>query len=545
MTDTPERHAPPRPRAAALDRIAWAIAGLIVLVHVAVAWLGRAPGIFSDQAVYVALARSLRGFEYREIFHVGAPAHRMYPPGYPLLLAGWSAIGGEGLDWLVVVSLAASAAALLIFFSMVWRHWGSTAAVASLAAVAFNQSLLSNAGWLISEALFTLCSVAALWAASQDRDTRSHAVFAGAAAIAAALTRSAGVMLVAALALYWLWHRHYRRVAIVSVVSAIAVGGWLLFTALAPSQVPGSSYVADAVARPGDTSLGSAVLARTWRNLRYAADFYVATAPTIPGTRIDEAIGLPLAGVALVAGLIALWRKWPVTIVYLSAYGALLLVWPWTQARFLTPLFPWLVAALVIGSGEIAAAVRSGLRAPVVVIVGVVLAVTGIASATERIRERERCGAPDALLSTSCLSPRHGAWASFFSIVGRVRTGLPADAVFVSPAPATLFLFTDRRAVPLTDALGRRASEFLPFLADRGARYVILSDVVPFTEGKPRLSGTPLAVMVRDNCDAFRLEASADGRAYLFRLATPGEAPSKTACQAAEEFIARFGTGWK
>jgi hypothetical protein len=544
-TDTPEQHARLRASAAARDRFAWTIAGLVVLLHVVVAWLGRAPGIYADQAVYVALARSLRGFEYREIFYVGAPAHRMYPPGYPLLLAGWSAIGGEGLDWLVVVSLTASAAALLIFFSIVRRHWGSTAAVASLAAIAFNESLLSNAGWILSEAVFTLCSVAALWAASRDRDTRSHAAFAGAAAIAAALTRSAGVTVIAALALYWLWRGRYRRVAVFTVVSGIAVGGWLLFSALAGPQVPGSSYVADAVHRPGDTSMGAALLARTWRNLRYAADFYVATAPIFPGTRIDEAIGLPLAGAAIVAGLIAFWRKWPLSIVYLGAYGTLLLVWPWTQARFLTPLFPWLVAALVIGSGQIAAAVRSGLRAPVVAIVGIVLAVTGFAGATEWIRERQRCGRSETLPLTSCLSSRHDAWASLFSIVGRVRTGVPPDAVFVSPAPATLFLLTERRAAPLTDALGRSSSEFLPFLAAHGARYVILSNVVRFTEGKPRIGGTPLAVMVRDNCDALRLEAEADGSAYLFRLATPGEAPAKTACQAANEFIARFGTEWK
>ncbi len=544
-TDTAERHAQPRDRAAALDRSAWTIAGVLVLLHVAIAWLGRAPAIFSDQAVYVALARSLRGFTYQEIFYVGAPAHRMYPPGYPLLLAGWSAIGGEGLDWLVLVSLAASAAALLIFFSIVRRHWGSTAGIASLAAIALNASLLSTAGWVISEAVFTLCSVVALWAASPDRDTRSHPVLAGAAAIAGALTRSAGVTLIGALALYWLWRRHYRRVAGLIVVSGLTAGGWLLFTTLAPSQAPGSSYVADAVARPGDTSLGSAILARPLRNLRYAADFYVATAPTIAGTRIDDAIGLPFAGVALVAGLIAFWRKWPLSIVYLCTYVALLLVWPWTRARFLTPLFPWLVAALVIGGGQVAAAVRSNLRAPATALLGAVLALTGIASATERIRERQPCAGEDALPSAACLRSRHDSWASFFSIVGHVRAGLPADAVFVSPAPATLFLFTDRRAAPLTDALSRSSADFLPFLATRGARYVILSDVVSFTEGKPRVGGTPLAVMVRDNCDAFRLEASADGSAHLFRLATPADAPSTAACQAAGDFIARFGTGWK
>ena len=546
-TPTPDRHAPPRARAAGslIDRYAWAIALFLVLLHVLVAWLGRAPGIFSDEAVYVALARSLRGFEYRELFHVGAPAHRMYPPLYPIVLAGWTAIGGEGLDWLVAVSLAASAATLLVVFSMVRRFWGTTAGVACLAAIACNPSLLSNAGWVISEAPFTLCAAVALWAASRDQDTESNAAVAGAAGIAAALTRSAGVTVIAALLLYWLWRRQYRRAALLGAVSAIAVGGWLLFTALAPAQVPGSSYIADAVARPGDTGLAPAILGRILRNLRYAGEFYAATAPMISATRLDEALGLPVVAAALVAGSIAFWRKWPLSILYLFVYGALLLVWPWTRTRFLTPLFPWLIAALVIGSGRIVAAARPGLQSAAVVIAGITLAATGLVGATERIRERQRCGAADLLPSTSCLTPGHEAWASFFALIDRVRTSVRRDAIFVSPAPATLFLFTDHRSVPLTDALSRSPAEFLPFLAGRGAEYVILSDVVSFTEGKPRLGGTPLAVMVRDNCEAFRLEAASDTRAYLFRLALPDDAPSTSACHAADAFIARFGTGGK
>jgi hypothetical protein len=350
---------------------------------------------------------------------------------------------------------------------------------------------------------------------------------------------------VAALALYWLSCRRYRWGAIYAVVAASTVGGWLLFAALAPSLVPGSSYVADAVARPAGISLGSAILTRLWRNVRYAGDFYVATVPRVSGTRLDEAIGLPLAGVALVAGLVAFWRKWPASIVYLCAYGALLFVWPWTRLRFLTPLFPWLVAAVVIGGGQIAAAIRSNLRMPAAVVVATVLAVTGISGAAERIRERQRCGEAEPVPTTLCLSPQHDAWANFFTIVGHVRAGLPADAIFVTPGPATLFFFTDRLSVPLTDVLSRSPSDFVPFLASRGARYVILSDVVAFTEGKPRLGGAPLAVMVRDNCHQFRLEASANNSAYLFRLATPGEGPSTAACQAADAFIERFGSGWK
>ena len=73
-----------------------------------------------------------------------------------------------------------------------------------------------------------------------------HALRLGSAAsaIGAALTRSASVTLVAALALLWVLRRQWRAFVALSVAAALTVGPWLVWTVVAPHKVAGRSYIA-------------------------------------------------------------------------------------------------------------------------------------------------------------------------------------------------------------------------------------------------------------------------------------------------------------
>src|SRR6187200_3236451 len=87
-------------------RTSWIIAFTILTAHAALVWVARSPGFMSGQdgATYVLLGRAIRDFHYRDVFQIDQPPHRIYPPGYPSMLAIWSSIGGEGFDWLVIPS---------------------------------------------------------------------------------------------------------------------------------------------------------------------------------------------------------------------------------------------------------------------------------------------------------------------------------------------------------------------------------------------------------------------------------------------------------
>src|SRR5262245_59531221 len=86
---------------AAGDSRPWlVVAATMVMLHLVLAWLRRAPSLttMNDDAYYILLARALRAFEYRELFIVGSPIHAQYPPAYPAVLALISALFGERYD---------------------------------------------------------------------------------------------------------------------------------------------------------------------------------------------------------------------------------------------------------------------------------------------------------------------------------------------------------------------------------------------------------------------------------------------------------------
>ena len=64
------------------------VAGLL-LAHASLAWFNRTltVGSLHDEGAYIMLARSLRSFQYRDVYLLGAPVHAQYPPGFPAMLA--------------------------------------------------------------------------------------------------------------------------------------------------------------------------------------------------------------------------------------------------------------------------------------------------------------------------------------------------------------------------------------------------------------------------------------------------------------------------
>jgi len=124
-------------------------------------------------------------------------------PLYPALmrivglpLGGRTTVGG------IIVSLACFAGALVILYRLVRDEFGSTAAVWTVALLSFaSTSFFFQA--VYSESLFLLLTVASFAAAR-----RGHWVIAGIAGGLAALTRSAGVLLLVPLA--WMWFEQYR-----------------------------------------------------------------------------------------------------------------------------------------------------------------------------------------------------------------------------------------------------------------------------------------------------------------------------------------------
>jgi hypothetical protein len=547
--------APPRPEPAVpIDRrrpsLAW-LAAIPIGLHACIAWILRAPTIATgnDDAVYLLLARALREGHYRELFYVGTPIHSQYPPGYPALLAILGAPADGEIGLVVAANILLSCAALVLTFD-VMRRWSLPLALAGVAALALNPSLIAAASRVQSEPMFMAAVLLALWSLRPDAPPR-HRWIAIVAAIVAALTRSAGVAIVAGVTVHFLTTRAWRHAAALTLAAALTMGPWLTWTMLAPQKVVGRSYISDALAgirgggrvgaraeqEPREMSPGSRALAvvRTFAGrVRTSAPDYVTRGlpsalaiPTIEGTPVDNAVWLIVMIVAGLAGAAAAWTRWRATLLVLVAYGGLLVIWPYALSRFLTPMLPPLVALLLLGAWRIGArllpraAVMPALALTAIPLFG------GAHELGRSIDELDACAWSDRSAGGSCATEaiRYRRAADWLS------ERLPADARVFTTKEGTFFYRIGRQVVPLYGVVYASAPRLRQYLEENGATMIFLPHIKP---EEFYLVGT-LSAMCADLTDAGSFDD-----ALLMLWTRPPEAGEANGCDAVERWRATW-----
>ena len=390
-----------------LSRRTLLLVGLVLCAHAVLAWHLRIWGVTSgdDDAGYVLLARALRDGHFRELHDAALLVGAKYPPGYPALIAVISLIAGESVTAILVTGIAASVLALILVFDTVRQRWGTTLALIVLTLSAINPAVVQNAGRLMSEAPFMAFLVIALWAAARKPQTAGMAVLAGAAAIAAGLTRSAGITLMPAIGLFWLLQRRYLWVATFTVVSSATVGAWTAWTIFAPDAKARDLYASEAIAFV--VTAASPLMAfanRTMKNIiQYSTQFLPNTlpVPSVGGTRVDNVLAVVILAVLLAVGLVAVWRRWRVAMLFLVLYAMLLVLWAFPIERFIEPIAPLFLLAVLLGTAIIGR--RFGQRAGVISVAVVAIAIGGRAVATDAalLAAADRCDRANPTASTS------------------------------------------------------------------------------------------------------------------------------------------------
>ena len=270
-----------------------------------------------------------------------------YPPGLPLLMAGFELAGGSTAKfWVVPVT-----AALLVWtvFALGRRLAGPAVGLLAAAGTAASPTFLfqavqpmsdvpASAGWILAATLLTFPSFGAAGAAAL-------------AATAACLIRPnlfAMVPLLALAALWWApsWRRGLGRAAIVGVVLAAAAIGFAwwqrgLYGALSETGYGGVTYLFS--------------LSHVWPNLAtYPAWLYQSH-----GLFLLLALGGPFllaragTGSAEAAGIRAQWIAWWMVLMFAALFAFYALYFSfdnWTFTRFLLPALPLaIVLAAVTG----------------------------------------------------------------------------------------------------------------------------------------------------------------------------------------------------
>lgn len=507
----------------------WIAIGLLLLTHALLAWFARDTGITTrqDDANYVILAQSLRGFGYNDAYRPDAPVHNMYPPGYPALLALWGWPFGDAFDWLVLLNIGLSVATLGLAFAALQRIVAPWLAALTIMPLAVNPGLVSFAGSVATETPYAFFAMLALTLLASPETAAKRWGWACAAAVVAALTRSIGVTLLAALALHFALDRKWKALAVLSIASALTVGGWLLWTTLSPEQYVGRSYVADAMAtvRRAEDGLGVSLVRRTVRRIPIYFGQNVPWAmgmPTIPGTPIDNLVASGALLVGSVGGIVLFFRRWRSAALYLVAYLGLLMIWTWAADRFVVPVLPLLVPAVILGLAWI-----FGLRwrwAGIAAAAAAALVLTaGAATRTlALVGDGLDCARGGELPSGPCLRRDQ---ASYFAALHYIREATPEDAIILTAKPEPLHLYTGRRSPSIRRALSLPPEEFLRYLRAEGTSYILLGSLQGAETRR-----LPEAML--PHCETLAVESFFPARTWLFRLRGDGEPRDREACDA-------------
>jgi hypothetical protein len=513
----------------------WTIAACFLLVFVVLAWMQRVPSLTTanDDATYVLLARSLRDGGYNSIHLVGAPIHTKYPPVFPALLAGVSAIAGESIDAFVAMNIALSVAALAIIFAATRRLLPPTVALGALVLGATNPSIQGISGTVMSEPAFLALIAVTLSMLSRVPLTTRNIALACACATLAALTRTIGATLVLAVLACLMLERRWRATAVYGGLIALVIAGVSLWLRSRAMPELAADYITDAItagngAGPDPVTV---IAGRVVANApQYAGTLLSGlSVPTIGGTIVDNMLWLVITCAALAAGFVLLWGRWRLVTLFVVIYGALLLAWPWAIARFLVPLLP--ILAVVFLAGSYALLERWGSRVASVVVSAFVaiIAVTSVSRAVLRVAARSQCEREQAMLSPSCFNVDQLA---FFAAARYVGDRTPPSAIVMSPYEGTFFYLANRRLVPVDSINALPPERAAAFLHRENVSYAVMSHV--------SFSALPFSERLLSACSHLELAAEFPPRTTVFRV-LPAPVTDSRACERLRSF--RRGAG--
>ena len=422
-----------RPRRPGGFALSVAALAALAAAHALVRTSAWGAGIEIDSHLYLGVAENILGGEGVTTASGGKFLH--WPPGYPLLLAGFGLLGAdmaEAARW-----ANAAAFGLTVLASGLWlgRRLRSRAlALAAAAALASSVPLTTSASRVMTEAPFVLCTLLALMLLEsrlRRRTDRRALALAAALLAAAALLRYAGVVAAGAGVLLLLAARgaapfpaRLREAAAFGVAAALplaiygarnlAISGTLSgdFRALTSEDISAPLAVAAALGRwalPEHAPDWSAPL--PWAALAIAA---------LAGAR--AVASSTRGGAARAAG----WGAAAPFAVYALAYLVfLVLVTPQFTAggiphnvRYLTPIYAPLLLAGAVALDRLLASRGGGRLAFALLAAALLHAAVSAYAGVERTREVLASGYPPQAFNTPLRESPTLAWAKANGVLG-------------------------------------------------------------------------------------------------------------------------------
>ncbi len=492
------------------------LALLLVGLHIALAWFSRNAGISwgEDDATYVILGREILHGHYAERWDILAPIHARYPPGFPALLSVANVLFGDHVTVYTALVLFCSAASMLLFFDVARRHFGDAVALFVTALFAINAMAVSEASLIMAEAPFRFWLTLTLWSASQENPSRGHLILAGTSAVIAALTRSVGIAVLAALALHWLLERRWKAV-VALIAGSLPVALWFFWTVVAPDPQQRGLYLHTVLttAQAGESPWISTPK-RMLNSLLLYPRTMVPAALSFFGLRsnpIDNVVWALVAVTTLPVGAAVAWKRWRFMALVVLLYGMALILWPWRYERFVSPISALVLA--IIGAGAIHLVRNWPARTQ-----GIVLAVLAsffvigsVQTGVPTLQRMLACDRSRTFTSPACFSEdRRG----LLQLAAFVRDQTPNNALFFVSKEAAFYWHSARQTVRNEPFLNAPPDSLGALLRRTGVAYAVLSPI----GANRRAHNSALARACRE----FEPVARFEGDAVLLRLRAEG-----------------------
>jgi hypothetical protein len=472
----------------------WKLALGLALLHLALAAaaFNPIPHPGGDNAAYVALARSLlQRHAYLELWDPAMRPHSQYPPLWPALIALLSLVGVKGLAALKGVTVGLSALSVGVAYLWMRRAAPPVVALCAGLVLAVCPGVLDLSHWELSDVPAWALSMLALWASThlgtpaeegeepaQVRGRTRWFALMVVAAVLSSFTRSAGLPLVVAVAVWLGLRRDWRRLGVLGAAYLpLTFLWWLRARRYAAPGYTSHLWAVDPY-RPELGRVGwGGIFERMGDNLGRYVDMHL---PKLLIWEHSRLLGISVLVLAMVGWGWRL-RHRGVAEIWVPLYAGLLLIWPatWSGERFLLPLLPLLLCyafEYLQTLGRELAGPRVVALAPVVA-AGLLIGLAGPGISLQ-IRAGAHCrGEWRRGENWACMNQ---AYHDYFRIAEMTRGQLPPGSAVLTRKATLFYLLSGYPA--RTYPLSANPDTFFAAASAAGARYVevdALPDLAP------------------------------------------------------------------
>jgi len=445
-----------------------------------------------DNATYIILGQSLAtGKGYRMISDPRSPAMALYPPGYPLLLAGVLVLTGTAhhlLSAIVpmkLVSIALHLGAIALAYA-IFRRRNPRLAVMTALLVAVNPGLLHFSNEVGTEIPYLFLSFGCLWLFEGRRREPGNGLLVFVAVLLAltCYVRSIALVVAVSFGFYLLLRKEFKGALLLLVVTAVLTVPWFIYTSSLPTTGTsvglGRGYLALYFSSdPYGTARANVSdwAARLVQNVRiYALDIWpnVLFPHASAVARLLGSMGIVF--LAAISALVLLGfvlearrghaSEWYVALFFASCVGYL-----WAQSRLIVPIIPFAIYYLLVAVHFLLELISPGKRQiqrAVLILACLALTLSAMLADARSIQRNLRYGFGQPV---DTYYARDAEWSNYLQAMRWIAADTTEPAVVMCRKADLLYILTGHRA--LEYPYSADGTELMQVVRDNGVAYVI------------------------------------------------------------------------